>query len=235
VPTLEEERNLPGLLASLFCGEAGDRVQEVVVSDGESRDRTVELAREAGARVLVGPRGRGFQLARGAEEAAGELLLFVHADARLSPGSVLAIRRAFARDPRLVAGALRQRIAHPGWIYRSIERMADRRAGWGWVYGDSGLVCRRVAYEAVGGFSSQPIFEDLDLSRRLRRMGPVRLVPGARIEVSPRRWEMEGPVRGTIRNWCLTLAWVVGVSPERLARFYTPHVALETRCPDETP
>jgi len=209
-----------------------DRVEEVVVSDGESRDHTVELAHAAGARVVIGSRGRGPQLARGAVVATGELYLFVHADARLSPGSILAIRRAFDRDPSLLAGALRQKIKHPGRIYRSIERMADRRAAWGWVYGDSGLVCRRGAYEAVGGFAAQPIFEDLDLSRRLKRMGPLRLVPGARIEVSARRWEMEGPVRRTIKNWCLTLAWAAGVPPERLVRFYAPHVPDEPRCHD---
>ena len=143
------------------------------------------------------------------------------------------VRRAFGADPGLVAGALRQRIDHPARIYRSIERMADRRVGWGWIYGDSGLVCRRETYDAVGGFRAQPIFEDLDLSRRLKRSGAVRLVPGAQITVSPRRWEMEGAVKRTIKNWCLTLAWVAGVAPERLVRFYAPHLAETTRRRDE--
>ena len=226
VPTLNEERRLPGLLASLRSGDPEDGVQEIVVSDGGSHDGTVELALRYGARLVSGATGRGGQLARGALEGTGELLFFVHADAEVAPGSLRAVREAF-RDGELLAAALRQSIDSSGSIFRAIERMADLRARFGWVYGDSGLVCRRSAYERVGGYRELPIFEDLDLSRRLRRAGALRLVPGARVKVSPRRWQLEGPLRRTFKNWCLTLAWVAGVAPERLVRFYRPHPSPE--------
>lgn len=222
VPTLDEAPQLPALLASLRGSHWRDSAQEIIVSDGGSVDDTASLARRHGASLVTGEPGRGGQLARGAAHARSELLLFLHADARLRPGSLRAVRAAF-EDPELVAVGMCQRIDHPGRIFRWIERMADRRVSWGWIYGDSGLVCRREAYERVGGFRPLPIFEDLDLSRRLKRVGRAALVSGAVLTVSSRRWEQEGPVRRTIKNWCLTLAWAAGVAPERLARFYLPH------------
>lgn len=218
VPTLNEEAELPHLLTSL----AGEGVAEVLVVDGGSADATEEVAREHGARWLVAQRGRGAQLAAGGEAATGDLLFFLHADARLAPGSVAAVRRAFA-DPEVVATGMRQRVDDPRRIFRGIERMADARVRRGWVYGDSGLAVRRSAYEAVGGFRPQPLFEDLDLSRRLQRRGRILLVEEGGIHVSARRWRVHGPVRQTIRNWLLTVGWASGMDPERLARYYRPH------------
>jgi len=222
VPTLEEARRLPGLLRALAPGHGSDAPDEIVVSDGGSRDETAEVATGLGARVVTGSAGRGVQLARGADAVEADLLLFLHADARLRSGSIAAVRSAFL-DPELVAVGMRQRIDHEGGLYRWIERAADARVRFGWIYGDSGLAVRRDAYRAVGGFRPLPIFEDLDLSRRLRRRGRLRLVREAEISVSPRRWERDGALWCTFRNWCLTVAWAAGVSPSRLVRFYPPH------------
>ena len=219
VPVLDEERWLPGLLASLA---AGTRVpDEVIVVDGGSRDATTRLAAAAGARVLAAPRGRGAQLGEGARHAAGELLLFLHADMRLAPEALAAVVDAFADEGTIAAG-LKQRIDATGRLYRMIEGAANRRVRRGSVYGDSGLAVRRAIYDEVGGFRALPLFEDLDLTRRLRRRGRIAFVDGARFTLSARRWEREGPVRRTVKNWALTLAWRAGVDPARLARYYLP-------------
>ncbi len=220
VPTLDEARHLPALFASLAePADASERPDEILVVDGGSRDGTIELAARLGARVLRAPRGRGIQLARGAAEARGELLVFLHADGRLARGSLSAVRRAFD-DPGVNAIGMCQRIDHPARLYRLLEWAADRRVRLGWIYGDSGLAVRRSAYEAVGGFRALALFEDLDLSARLRRQGGVRLVRAARITISARRWEREGRLRRTLKNWCLTAAWAAGVDPALLARYY---------------
>jgi hypothetical protein len=117
---------------------------------------------------------------------------------------------------------MRQTIAHAARFYRWVERAANRRVAYGWVYGDSGLCVRRAAYDAVGGFRELPLFEDLDLSARLRRAGRIALVGGAGVACSPRRWEHEGRVRCTVKNWLLTVLWAAGVEPARLARVYPP-------------
>ncbi len=90
IPTLDAAAELPALLAAL--GQAGG-VGEIVVADGGSRDDTVRLARDAGARVVAAPRGRGPQLAAGADVARGDWLLFLHADCRPAPGWEEAVAR----------------------------------------------------------------------------------------------------------------------------------------------
>lgn len=224
VPTWNEERCLPLLCASLGFGAPparGRRPDELIVADGGSSDRTQELARAAGARVVACARGRGAQLACGARAASGELLWFLHADVIVQPGSVEALLAAF-EDPALTACGVRQRIDAPGAIFRCIERAADLRVRLGRVYGDSGLAVRRAAYESVGGFRDLPLFEDLDLARRLRARGSIRLVEGALTRVSARRWRAEGALRRTLVNWLMTGAWALGVAPERLVRYYRP-------------
>ncbi len=225
VPTLDEAPWLPRLAASLRAPSAcQDRPDEVLVVDGGSTDGTPELARALGLELLSAPRGRGVQLARGAGAARGELLLFLHADARVEAGSLAAVRQAFA-DPRVVASGMRQHVEHPGLLFRAIERVADLRVRLGRVYGDSGLAVRSAAYHAVGGFRDLPLFEDLELSRRLRAYGAVRLVRGAVLHVSARRWLADGALRRTFGNWVLTLAFAAGVDPARLVRYYRPHAA----------
>jgi GT2 family glycosyltransferase len=121
---------------------------------------------------------------------------------------------------------MRQRIDAAGWFYRAVERAANRRVRRGWVYGDSGLAARRTAYDAVGGFAQIPIFEDVDLSRRLRAHGAIALVEDAELVISARRWQAEGPFRRTARNWWMTGAYLLGVPPDRLARHYPSRSAL---------
>jgi rSAM/selenodomain-associated transferase 2 len=229
IPTLDEAGSLPRLFASLgWSSGAGappdgdpDAPDAVVVADGGSRDATVAVARAHGAQVLAARRGRGSQLAAGARLAPAELLLFLHADARVLPGSLARLRAAFDA-PDLVAAGMRQRIDARALIYRAIERAADLRTSLGRVYGDSGLAVRRSAYEAAGGFADLPLFEDLDLARRLRPLGRVALVEGAVVEVSARRWREEGVARRTLMNWLLTAGFWLGVDPARLERHYRP-------------
>jgi len=226
IPTLDEAAVLPRLLRALLEeAQPADRPDELIVVDGGSRDGTPQLAARAGARVLEARRGRGAQLAAGGRAASCELLLFLHADCLPAPGALTALRRAFG-DPGLVASGMRQEVRAPGLFYRLVERAADGRVRrLGVVYGDSGLAVRREHYLAVGGYSELPLFEDVDLSRRLRRRGRVALVEDAQLSVSPRRWRAEGALKRTLLNWLLTAGYILGVSPRRLARFYPARVA----------
>ena len=224
VPTLDESAWVAPLLSRLQRSpQDRDRADRVVVVDGGSRDATVELARTLGAEVRTAPRGRGSQLAAGAIGAREDVLFFLHADCMPEVGALAAVRAAF-EDTGLAACGMRQRIDAEGRFYRLVERAANARVRrLGLVYGDSGLCVRRVAYEAVGGFRPQPLFEDVDLSRRLRGASRPRLIESAVLRVSPRRWQREGPLRATFRNWILQVRYAAGADPERLARRYAPH------------
>ena len=225
IPALDEERGI-GELVGRLTQDGSDRAERVVVVDGGSRDRTAELATAAGAEVRTAERGRGTQLAAGARGASEDLLLFLHADCRLEPGSLDAVRAAFAEAGLGYAG-LTQRVEAEGRFYRLVERAADRRVEAGMVYGDSGLVCRRELYERVGGFADLPLFEDVDLSRRLARAGRCARIAGAGVRISARRWRTEGALRTTLRNWMLRFAYRLGVPPRTLARLYAPHATHE--------
>jgi hypothetical protein len=157
-----------------------------------------------------------------AAASSGDVLLFLHADCRLADGAFAAITAALA-DPRTVGGCFRQSIEADGWRYRLVESgNALRVRTLKWIYGDQALFVRRSAFERLGGFPPVPLMEDLLFAKRLKRQGRVRLLE-ARVHVSPRRWQDAGLLRQTIRNWTLIAALHLGVSPERLARFY-PHI-----------
>lgn len=222
IPTLDEGPRIARLVERLLSADSRlDRADEVVIADGGSSDGTRELAEHAGARGLSAIRGRGSQLAAGARDSHSDVLVFLHADNFLPLGALAVVRAAFA-DRRVGAAALRQRIVAEGWFYRAVERAADRRVRRsGIVYGDSTLCIRRELYERIGGFAQLPLFEDVELSKRLRRFSRVVLLDGL-VEVDARRWRREGRVRTTVRNVLLRAAYTLGVAPRTLERWYPP-------------
>ncbi|MEO1498303.1 MAG: TIGR04283 family arsenosugar biosynthesis glycosyltransferase [Planctomycetota bacterium] len=223
-PTLNEERHIGGAVASAIEAAA----DEVIVADGGSIDGTVRVARQAGAKVVSGERGRGSQLRLASQHATGEVLLVLHADNRLPPTAREQIERALS-NRRVVCGAFRQRIDAEGWLYRWLERGNALRAHrLRLPYGDQGVFVRRETLEAIGGVPSLPLMEDVAMMQRLNRLinrrgdrSPV-LLDGP-LAVSARRWRQAGVVRQTLRNWSLLAAFVCGVSAERLAARYAPH------------
>src|SRR5438552_12286729 len=92
IPTLEAAATLGAALAALDEGRASGLVREVIVVDGGSSDATRAVADAAGAELATAPRGRGAQLAAGAQRARGDWLLFLHADTRLEAGWAAAVR-----------------------------------------------------------------------------------------------------------------------------------------------
>lgn len=223
IPTLDAERTLTAALAALVPAAVAGVVNEVVVADGGSRDATVEIADLAGATVVRCERGRGRQLAAGAERARGDWLLFLHADTVLTPGweqeAASFMRRVetgglppsaavfrFALDdfgvrPRLLEGVVRARCA--------LLRLP---------YGDQGLLIPRRLYDAVGGHRPLPVMEDVDLVRRLgwRRIVMLRSVA----VTSAERYKRDGYGPRALRNLlCLSL-YLLRVPPRTLARLY---------------
>ncbi len=219
VPVLDEAARLPALLADL---RARPCVDEVVVLHGGSRDSTVAIARSVQrVRVIEARTGRGSQLDAGAREASGELLLFVHADARLPDDVGRLVRDTLAR-PGVVAGAFRTRtLLAPGenrW-FRRLLPLADLRSSYsGLPYGDQALFCLASAYHACGGYPDQPLMEDVELARRLRRVGRLVVRP-ERVEVSARRWSAH-PLRTAAVMNTFPVLYRLGVSPQRLAAWY---------------
>ncbi len=216
IPTLNEAKTIGSCLDHL----ADQGVDEVIVADAGSPDGTADRASRAGARVVAAPKGRGVQQNRGALEASGDVLLFLHADCRLEGGAIAELQRFVARCPKVPGGCFRMRVDGPEWAFRAIDAAAHLRAGvLGVPYGDQGIFVPRWAFDRVGGFPELPLMEDVYLMLRLRRLGRIALLP-KRIEVSARRWRNQGILGQSLRNWALTAGAAGGMSTETLARFY---------------
>lgn len=213
IPTLDETKSIAATLRAAFL-----EASQVVISDGGSRDDTVEQAVALGARAVSGPPGRGGQLNRGAAASDREAILFLHADTRLPAG---AAERVLERiDAGAEGGAFLLRFDAPGWSYRFGERVVNARTRrFGWALGDQAHFVRRDVFEELGGYPDWPILEDVDFIRRLARRGKLGIVE-ATVVTDARRFEARGKARTVAVNWLIWTLFASGVSPHRLARLY---------------
>ena len=209
---------IPSLNEAAHIGAAIDSATgaEVIVSDGGSIDRTIDIARARGVRVLEGETMRARQMNRGAEVASGDALIFLHADTILPAGALDAVTSALSNGH--VFGGFRIAFREPG-----LDRVAaaiNARTRWTRApWGDQAQFIRRDVFLAAGGFREIPIMEDYALARTIKRRGPTAILP-LPVLTSGRRFREKGLVRTTCMNWTIIAAYHLGVSPKRLARWY---------------
>lgn len=217
VPTLDEAAGIVRHLGALQALRSDGC--EVIVVDGGSRDGTCELARPLVDAVVPAPRGRGTQLGAGARAARGDVFLFLHADTRLPPGAIDAVRTALS-DDRREWGRFDVNIeGRSRWLAVIASLMNLRSRITGIATGDQAVFVRRRAYDAVGGFPAIPLMEDVALSARLRkRSRPACL--RERVTTSGRRWESRGVARTVLLMWRLRFLHWVGWDPGELSRRY---------------
>ena len=198
----------------------GGETAEIVVVDGETEGETLATIRDTAVRKVSSEKGRGRQMNRGAAVAAGDVLLFLHADTVLPPAAFDRIAEAM-RNETCVGGAFDLRIDSPRSGFRVIEKVAGLRSRLTRIpYGDQAIFVRASRFREIGGFREIPIMEDVDLMRRVKRKNWRIIIFREPVTTSARRWEKEGLVSGTLRNWFLMTLYLCGVAPERLARFY---------------
>jgi rSAM/selenodomain-associated transferase 2 len=205
------------ILASTLAALPEDA--ETVVVDGGSTDGTRAVASSAGALVAGSERGRSRQMNLGAKVSRGDVLLFLHADGILGPGAYRAIGEALS-SPEVVGGSFRLRIGGGRRSLAVVALGSNARARYlGMPYGDQALFLRRSAFESVGGFPDVPFLEDVELVRRLRRLGRLVQVDET-VTTGSRHWEPLGALGTTLLNWSMVALYLMGVSPSRLAPVY---------------
>ncbi|MEM9646624.1 MAG: TIGR04283 family arsenosugar biosynthesis glycosyltransferase [Planctomycetota bacterium] len=214
IPTLNEAQTLS---ASLQSARENDP-REIIVCDGGSTDATVEIAHRCGASHVVSSiPGRGIQLNAASTFATGDVILFLHADSLIGPET---LHQICDLDAEFVWGAARQKIESSSTVYRVLEFGNNLRVRWcKMAFGDQAIFVKRDAFKRVGGFAEQPLMEDVELSRSLRKLDRPRLIEGP-VVTSARRWQRRGVIRQTLLNWKIQLAYKLGMDPETLKGWY---------------
>ncbi|MGF1938237.1 MAG: TIGR04283 family arsenosugar biosynthesis glycosyltransferase [Nostoc sp. ChiQUE02] len=192
---------------------------EVILVDAGSKDGTVEIAQSLGVKVISSSLGRAVQMNVGALAASGEILLFLHADTRLPTGFDEMIRTAL-QQPGTVAGAFKLRIDASLLSLRWVEWGVNLRSHFYQMpYGDQAIFLTKEVFQQIGGFPELPIMEDFELMRRLKSIGRVVIIPTP-VVTSARRWLQKGVFKTTLLNQIVIIAYLLGVSPERIRRWY---------------
>lgn len=216
VPVLDEAEGITATLDALaaprFMGH------EVIVVDGGSSDDTFVLSRARSDVTITGPRGRARQMNTGAAHARGDVLLFLHADTLLPPSG--AERVAEAIDRGAAWGRFDVRIEGRSPMLAVVAASMNARSRLtGVATGDQAMFVRRDLFERVGGFADQPLMEDVELSRRLRRYAPPACLR-ERVTTSGRRWEQRGVWKTIVLMWRLRWRYWRGAPADELARAY---------------
>ncbi len=222
IPTLDEAHNLPALLAALADEPTA---HEIIVSDGGSGDGTPDIARAYHATLIEGPPARGGQLRRGADQARGDILFFLHADCRINPGTLGAIDKALAASPDLIGGNFEL-------IFDGNDGFSEWLTGFyawfrakGLYYGDSGVFIRRANYDAFGGIPDWPLMEDFRFTRLMERYrraghGDTICLSDPPLVTSSRRFSNKSPAY-IFWHWCLIHGLYYAKFPTaRLAQWY---------------
>ncbi|MEA1948673.1 MAG: TIGR04283 family arsenosugar biosynthesis glycosyltransferase [Thermodesulfobacteriota bacterium] len=215
IPAINEANNIAKTIESIGSGDK----KEVIVVDGGSNDDTVRISKSLGARVITSTPPRARQMNRGAAQATGDVLVFLHADTRLPEKFEDFIFNSF-KQPGTIAGAFELRIDSPMPGLRLIERLANWRSRFFKMpYCDQAIFISSRVFHQIGGFPDIPIMEDFELVRRLQKKGEIVTLP-VPVFTSPRRWQNLGILQTTLINQLVIAAYFMGIAPEVIARWY---------------
>jgi rSAM/selenodomain-associated transferase 2 len=219
VPVFHEEALINAAIRRLKALPCSEQI-EIIVVDGDAEGGTLKALADRRVKGIVSGKGRGRQMNTGAAAASGDVILFLHLDTELPEDGFIRISRAMA-EGRYTAGAFDLAIADRGPAFRIIERAASLRSRLTRApYGDQAIFMRRDDFLAIDGYREWPIMEDVDLMRRVKRVGGKICFLDAKVWTSSRRWRKEGIIACTLRNWTIMLLYLAGVAPEKLAKWY---------------
>jgi rSAM/selenodomain-associated transferase 2 len=223
IPVLNESAAIGPAIERLVADQFQGTTQVIVV-DGDRSGSTIKtLAGTEKVVLMTASPGRARQMNAGAQRASGRVVCFLHCDTVL-PANAISTMVNTMDDLRVDAGAFDLAIDAPGLLFRIIEKTASFRSRLTRIpYGDQAIFMRRQYFSDLGGFADIPIMEDVDLMQRIKKQeGRVRII-NMPVSTSARRWEKEGRLYTTLRNWTLRIFYACGVSPHRLVRFYQNH------------
>ena len=219
IPCLNEADNIIATLEPLQ--KARQRGHEVILCDGGSTDETVSLSKNLIDLSVPSSPGRALQMNTGARYANGDVLCFLHADTIAPDGIDLLITNTLNHSNK-IWGRFNVRLSSSFWLFRIIEFFMNIRSCIsGVATGDQGIfICRNI-FTKLSGFSDLPLMEDIEISKRLRKISRPHCISRQRLITSSRRWEKNGILKTIFLMWKIRLRYFLGTAPSSLAKFYT--------------
>jgi rSAM/selenodomain-associated transferase 2 len=220
IPVLNESQIINSTIDYIYSLDF-DGDAEIIVADGSTGGKTINAINHPDVKKIIAKKGRGSQMNKGAAVASGDVLLFLHADTLLSHDALDQIIAA-SQSQDVVGGAFDLGIRSEKKIFRAIERGASIRSRLTRIpYGDQAIFIKRRFFNQIGGYKDIPIMEDVDLMRRIKASGKkIKIIP-CNVQTTARRWEKEGILYCTLRNYTLIMLYYLGVSPDKLKKFYS--------------
>jgi rSAM/selenodomain-associated transferase 2 len=219
VPAFHEGENINGLIERLNRLDS-DKNCEIIVVDGAQEKDTLGAIHRNAVIKISSETGRAKQMNTGASIARGEILIFLHADTDLPLHALKKIHFLLERK-EYVGGAFDLGIKSDKFIFKVIGKLSSWRSRLNRIpFGDQAIFIRREYFSRVGGYKEIPLMEDTDLMRRIKKSGDRIWIFNDRVMTSPRRWEKEGVIYCTLRNWTLRIFYFFGVSPDHLVKYY---------------
>lgn len=188
---------------------------EIIVCDIKEAD-SINKITSPDIIKLTSKIGRANQMNEGAKIAKGEVLIFLHADTILPDDALESIHEVTTK-----AGAYDLGINNKRFIFRIIELFSSIRSRLTRIpYGDQTIFISRKLFEEIGGYEDLEIMEDVALMRKLKRRNEAITIINKKVLTSSRRWEKDGIIYTTLRNWVLISLYFLGVSPKKLIKYY---------------
>lgn len=217
IPVYKEEANINQTIENIY---KQDKDIEIIVADSEENFSTLKAIIYDKVKKIKSPKGRSLQMNEGSKQATGDILLFLHADTIL-PLNAFKNIISVMNNHNVTAGAFNLSINSQRSIFRLIEKISSFRSNLTKIpYGDQAIFIRREYFESTGRYKEYPLMEEVELMQRLKKdRRKIRIIKD-KVQTSSRRWEKEGIIYCTLRNWLLIISYFLGVSPEKLVKLY---------------
>lgn len=195
IPTLNEENNLKQCISSLIPLLP---IDEIIIADAESQDKTVDIAKKLGIRVIKCAPGRGVQIKTALDISKNDFVCVIHADCRPYRDVLNRIRETLSQDPKVLMGAFSISYENENKL-GFIQKLNDFRARFlGISFGDQIQFFRKEVLDVVGGYPLFPLMEDVELSMRMKKIGKIKFLDYGG-EVSSRRWRKKGYLKNVFK------------------------------------
>lgn len=215
IPTLNEEKSIVKTLMPLQAWRA--RGHEVILVDAGSDDSTVSQTENLVDKCCYADKGRANQMNKGAEQADGDILLFLHADTLIGDDADRFIINSLKH---FRWGRFKVRFSSSRPVFKLIAYMMNVRSCWSSVAtGDQAIYVEKMLFTEMTGFPQLPIMEDVQFSKNLNKRNRMDCLEHE-VMTSSRRWEQNGVIKTIILMWGLRLAYFLGVSAARLKSWY---------------